>query len=292
MNDIVLGTSVLPGPRAPGRWRVQLRHGAFYLAVSSLSLIIFASLLAPWIAPYDPTAINLGNAMKAPSAAHWFGTDTLGRDVLSRTLHGGQLSLLIAFIAVALAGTIGSLIGILSAYFGGWIDNVVMRVVDMQYALPPVILAMVLIGVLGPSTGNVIAVVTIANWARFARIIRAETLSLRHRDFVLLARLAGASPLRVALAHLLPNVRHTFLVLLTLDIGLIIVLEAALSFLGLGIQPPTPSWGGMIADGRSHLEHAWWVSILPGTVLMTTVLSANLIADHLRGHRPTGGQHD
>jgi peptide/nickel transport system permease protein len=203
----------------------------------------------------------------------------MGRDVLSRTLHGGRISLLIAFCAVVLAGFFGAIAGTLSAYVGGWFDNVVMRIVDAQYALPPVFLAMVVIGVLGPSTLNIIAVVTLANWVRFARIIRAEALSLRERDYVLIARLAGASPLYVAIRHLLPNVRDTFIVLLTLDIGLIVFMEAALSFLGLGVQPPDPSWGGMIAEGRSFLEMAWWTSILPGTVLMATVLSTNLIGE-------------
>lgn len=268
------------------------RTASFWLTVGLLAAVVLGSVFANFVAPYSPDAIDLMQARQPPSWGHWFGTDMLGRDVFSRTLYGGQVSLFITFTAVGLAGLSGTLIGILSAYFGGWVDNLVMRIVDMQYALPPVILAMVLIGVLGPSTTNVIAVVTIANWARFARIVRAETLSLKHRDFVLLARLAGASPLRIALTHLLPNVKQTFVVLLILDVGMIISLEAALSFLGLGVQPPTPSWGSMIADGRGQLETAWWVSIFPGTVLMLTVLCANLLSDHLRRERMPEATHD
>lgn len=288
-NVQTLGT---PAPARSGALARQLRNAHYWLALLVLLSVIFGAVFASWLAPYAPDAIDLAQARQAPSWQHWFGTDMLGRDVFSRALYGSQVSLFITFTAVGLAGSAGTLIGILSAYFGGWVDNLVMRLVDMQYALPPVILAMVLIGVLGPSTGNVIAVVTIANWARFARIVRAETLSLKHRDFVLLARLAGASPLRVALTHLLPNVKHTFVVLLTLDIGMIIALEAALSFLGLGVQPPTPSWGGMIADGRSQLETAWWVSIFPGLVLMATVLAANILSDYLRGGSALEAQHD
>lgn len=250
-----------------------------YVAAAVLALIVAAAVLAPWVLPQDPNAIDLSATFQPPGSAHWFGTDQMGRDVLTRTLYGGRISLLIAFCAVILAGFFGTLAGILSAYIGGWFDTVLMRIVDAQYALPPVFLAMVVVGVLGPSTFNIVAVVTLANWVRFARIIRGETLSLRERDYILIARMAGASPLYVALRHLLPNVRNTFVVLLTLDIGLIVFMEAALSFLGLGIQPPDPSWGGMIADGRSYLETAWWTSMLPGMVLMLTVLSTNLIGE-------------
>ena len=250
-----------------------------YPAAAVLAVIVAAAVFAPWILPQDPNAIDLAATFQPPGAAHWFGTDQMGRDVLTRTLFGGRISLLIAFCAVILAGFFGAIAGILSAYIGGWFDTVVMRIVDAQYALPPVFLAMVVVGVLGPSTFNIIAVVTLANWVRFARIIRGEALSLRERDYVLVARMAGASPLYVALRHLLPNVRNTFVVLLTLDVGLIVFMEAALSFLGLGIQPPDPSWGGMIAEGRSYLESAWWTSILPGAVLMATVLCTNLIGE-------------
>jgi len=249
-----------------------------------LVLVAGAALLAPAVAPFDPNGMDLAGALQPPSGEHWFGTDQLGRDVFSRAVYGGRLSLFIAVCAVAVAGMGGAVLGVLAGYRGGWIDDVIMRLGDIQYALPPVILAMVLVGVVGPSTTNIIAVIVLANWARFARVIRAEALTLKHRDFVLLARLSGASPGWVVLRHILPNVRSTLLVLLTLDIGLIIILEATLSFLGLGIQPPDPSWGGMIADGRGYLERAWWTSVAPGGVLLLTVLAANALGDGLREH--------
>ncbi|MEX3856641.1 ABC transporter permease [Paraburkholderia sp. BR10923] len=253
-------------------------------------LLVGASALAPWLTRIDPNAIDLSATFQAPSAAHWFGTDQMGRDVFVRTLYGGRLSLLIAFCAVLLAGFAGALAGLLSAYIGGRFDTVLMRLVDAQYALPPVFLAMLIVGICGPNVVNIIIVVTLANWGRFARIIRAEALSLRERDFVLLARLAGASPLYVALRHLLPNVRNTFVVLLTLDIGLVIFMEAALSFVGLGVQPPDPSWGGMLAEGRNYLDTAWWLTALPGLALIATVLCSNRIGDALqRGERSQGG---
>ncbi|OZI71932.1 ABC transporter permease [Bordetella genomosp. 12] len=256
------------------------------LPAAIFALIACASLLAPWLSQVDPNAIDLAATFQPPSAQHWFGTDQMGRDVFVRTLHGGRISLFIAFCAVALAGVSGALAGILSAYLGGRFDGAMMRLVDAQYALPPVFLAMLIVGVFGPSITNIIVVVTLANWGRFARIIRAEALSLRERDFVLVARLVGASPWHVAWRHLLPNVRNTFIVLLTLDVGLIVFMEAALSFLGLGVQPPDPSWGSMIADGRNHLENAWWISALPGLVLMATVLCANLIGEAFQDGKP------
>ena len=251
------------------------------------ALIALGAVLAPWLFVTDPNAIDLASTFQSPSLTHWFGTDQMGRDVFTRTMHGGRVSLLIAFCAVVLAGLFGSIAGMLAAYVGGWFDTLLMRLVDAQYALPAVFLAMVVVGVLGPSLTNIIIVVTLANWARFARIIRAEALSVRERDYILIARLAGARPLYVVIRHILPNVRNTFIVLLTLDVSLIIFMEAALSFLGLGVQPPDPSWGGMIADGRSYLETAWWTSVLPGTVLMTTVLCCNLIGESFQegGHR-------
>ncbi len=280
---------VTSAPRRLPSLRGLLRRARLALAVSILTIVVGGALLAPWVAPFDPNAMDLGASLQPPSVEHWFGTDQLGRDVFSRAIVGGRLSLLIALAVVTLAGSSGTLLGIVAGYRGGWIDGLIMRVADIQYALPPVILAMVMVGAIGPSTTNIVAVITLANWARFARVIRAEALSLRHRDFVLLARLAGASHLRVVLVHILPNVRNTLLVLLTLDLGLIIILEATLSFLGLGIQPPDPSWGTMIADGRGYLERAWWTSILPGCVLMLTVLAANLLGDSLRGD---GGAED
>jgi peptide/nickel transport system permease protein len=244
--------------------------------------IVLCAIFAPLIEPYQPDAIALGATLHAPSAAHWFGTDQLGRDLFSRALFGARISLTIAAAAVLVAGLGGSLLGITAGYLGGAVDAVVMRLADIQLALPALILALVLVGAIGFGVGNLILVLSLANWARFARVVRSEALSLREREFVLLARLAGASRLRIILRHIAPNVINTFIVLATLDVGSIIILEATLSFVGLGVQPPTPSWGSMISDGRGYLEDAWWISVMPGAMLMATVLSANLLGDALR----------
>lgn len=269
----------IPALPARGRWwtRVYLWI-ALAIAVALIAMALFPSVFSP----YDPNAISLSDILKPPSATHWFGTDQLGRDLLSRTIWGAQVSLYVAFCAVLMAGIIGSLLGITAGYLGGLVDNIVMRLADIQLALPAVIMALVLVGAIGFSMFNLVLVLSLANWARFARVTRAEALSLRQRDFVLLAKLAGASRARIILTHVVPNVVNTFIVLATLDIGTIIILEATLSFLGLGVQPPTPSWGSMIADGRGYLETAWWICGIPGLVLMVTVLAANQLGDALR----------
>ncbi len=270
-------TIVPPGSHGRYLGRIQLGVAAI-LAL----LLVIAAVFPQWVAPYDPNAISLAKALQGPSAEHWFGTDQLGRDLLSRVIWGAQVSLFIAFSAVALAGIFGSLFGIAAGFLGGAIDSVAMRLVDIQLALPAVILALVLVGAIGFSTFNLIIILSLAHWARFARVTRSEALSLKQRDFVLLARLAGASRFRIIMAHISPNVISTFIVLATLDIGIVIILEASLSFLGLGVQPPTASWGSMIADGRGYLETAWWICAFPGLALMAAVLSANLLGDALR----------
>ncbi|KAF1023655.1 MAG: Glutathione transport system permease protein GsiD [Paracidovorax wautersii] len=254
------------------------------LAVAALAfgLVVVAALLAPWVAPVDPNAIALGDSLAAPSAAHLFGADQLGRDVLSRAIHGARVSLLIAAATVLLAGGLGGALGLVAGFAGGRIDAVVMRLADMQLAFPAVILAMALAGAVGIDTGLLVVVLASANWARFARVVRSEALSLKTREFVLLARLAGASPAWIAWRHVAPHLAGTFVVLATLDVGSVIVLEATLSFLGLGVQPPAPSWGAMIAEGRGFLETAWWISVMPGLLLVVTVLSANTLGDALR----------
>ncbi|MGC3983726.1 MAG: ABC transporter permease [Pseudorhodoferax sp.] len=244
--------------------------------------VLVAALFAPWVAPFDPVAISLSDTFQPPSATHWFGTDQLGRDILSRAIAGARISLFIAACAVLLAGVLGTALGLAGGYLGGAVDALVMRLADMQLAFPAVILALVLSGAIGVNLFNLILVLTLANWARFARVVRGEVLSLKSRDFVLLARLAGASPPWIMLRHIAPNIVGTFVVLATLDVGSVIILEATLSFLGLGIQPPTPSWGSMIAEGRGFLSTAWWVCVAPGAVLIVTVLAANLLGDALR----------
>jgi peptide/nickel transport system permease protein len=260
-------------------WLKKLQVG---FALCVVLVVIVACALSDVLAPYDPIAISLGATLQPPSAEHWLGTDQLGRDILSRIMKGGQVSLLVAFTAVFLAGVIGGLVGVIAGYVGGVFDAVAMRLADVQFALPAVILALVLVGAVGSSLFNLVIVLSLANWARFARVLRSETLSLRERGFVELAKLSDASTTRIVLRHILPNVMSTFIVLATLDIGIIIILEATLSFLGLGVQPPYPSWGTMIADGRAFLEQAWWISIFPGVVLILTVLSGNILGDAAR----------
>ncbi len=246
------------------------------------TLIVIIAIFAAHLAPYDPNAISLEAALQRPSLTHWMGTDQLGRDVLSRVMVGAQISLFIAAWAVIVAGLFGSLLGVIAGYFGGIVDDVIMRFVDIQLALPTIILAMVLVGAVGYSLVNLIIILGLANCARFARVTRSETLTLREREFVLLAKLAGAGSMQIMVRHIAPNLGSTFIVLATLDIGVIVALEAVLSFLGLGVQPPDPSWGQMIADGRIYLETAWWICLMPGVTLMATVLCANLLGDILR----------
>lgn len=260
------------------------------LPAMGLAIMVVAAAAAPVLAPYNPTDIALGNTLAHPSAEHWFGTDQLGRDVLSRVLWGAQVSLAIAAAAVFLAAVTGGLAGMVAGYRGGVVDAVIMRLADIQFSLPAVILALVLAGAIGPGMLNIVVVLSLANWARFARVVRSEAIALRNRDFVLVAKLAGASKSHVIFRHIMPNVLSTFIVLATLDIGLIVILESTLSFLGLGVQPPTASWGGMIADGRGYLDRAWWIVGAPGLALMVTVLCSNLTGDRLRdGLNPTMG---
>ncbi len=285
MAPIVLTESpaepTLSGPPQERSTR-RLARTQFVTAALVFALVLLAAVFAPWVAPADPTAISLTDTFQAPSAAHWFGTDQLGRDILSRAIHGARISLFIAACAVLFAGGLGTALGVLGGYVGGAVDAVVMRLADMQLAFPAVILALVLSGAIGVNMANLILVLTLANWARFARVTRGEVLSLKSRDFVLLTRLAGASPWWIMLRHIVPNIAGTFVVLATLDVGSVIILEATLSFLGLGIQPPNPSWGSMIAEGRGFLSTAWWVCVIPGAVLIVTVLATNLLGDALR----------
>jgi peptide/nickel transport system permease protein len=252
------------------------------LAIGFLLLLVAAAIAAPWIAPYPPDGIDLAAATQPPSFAHVLGTDQMGRDVLSRLLFSARLSLVIVGAAVLLAGLLGCALGIIAGFSGGVVDAVIMRLTEIQYSLPAIIVALVTVGALGPSITNLVAVIALTNWPRFTRIVRGEAWRLRNRDFILLAHLAGASTTRVLWRHVTPNLLTTIYVLLTLDVGLVVLLEATLSFLGLGVQPPNASWGTMIADGRGYLDRAWWIAGIPGIALLLTVLAANTAGDALR----------
>ena len=250
--------------------------------------LVLVAVLAPLIAPHSPTEQSLPDKLLPPaweaggSARHLLGTDVLGRDVLSRLIYGARVSLVVAAVALVAGGGIGLCVGIVSGYLGGRTDGFLMRTVDATLTFPTILIALLLAVSLGPGLGTIAIAITVLIWARFARVVRGEVLAVKARDFVALARVHGCSHLRIMAVHIVPNVLNTFMVLLTLHIGFVIIVEASLSFLGAGIPPPTPSWGQMVSDGRSHIASAWWLSVVPGAAIMLVVLAFNLFGDWLR----------
>ena len=253
-------------------------------------LLVIPALFAPQVAPYDPLQGSLSKRLKPPawqqggSIDHPLGTDKLGRDMLSRIIYGARVSLAVSLVAIFVGGIIGTVLGMISGYFGGWVDALLMRLVDISLSLPTILLALVLVAAVGPSFGTVITILMIFLWARYARLVRGETLSIKERDFIARARVAGASHIRIMARYIFPNVVNSLVVLATLQVGYVILLESTLSFLGAGLPRPTPAWGLMIADGRELIVTAWWVSMFPGLAIMLTVLSLNLLGDWLRDH--------
>lgn len=253
-----------------------------------LALLCLASIAAPWVAPADPIDQQLTSKLHPPaweargSWSHPLGTDEYGRDVLSRVIYGGRISLVIGFFATVGAAIFGVLVGLISGYYSGRIDSVIMRIVDIQMAFPTVILAMAVIAALGSTMSRLILVLAISNWVLFARIVRADVLSIKHREFVEAGRAVGATEWRLLSRYVAPNVVGSVTVVATLTIATTIVVAASLSFLGLGVPPPTASWGGMLADGRDFLGLAWWIATFPGIALMITVIAINLLGDALR----------
>ena len=250
--------------------------------------VIVTALAAPWLSPFDPIEQDIANRLKPPAwrdtagRVHPLGTDHLGRDLLARVIFGAQPALLVGFAAVAISGVLGLVTGLVAGYFGGWIDDVLMRLADIQLAFPFILLAIAVIGVLGPSLATIIVVIGVSSWVVYARIVRSATLSLREREFVQAARALGGRDGHVLVRHVLPNAFTPWLVVATLDMARVIVIESALSFLGLGVQPPTPTWGGMLADGRVYISTAWWLATFPGLAILVTVLGINLFGDGLR----------
>jgi peptide/nickel transport system permease protein len=220
--------------------------------------------------------------MEGASVEHVLGTDRLGRDTLSRLIYGAQISLAVSLVGILLTGMVGAAIGLLAGFWGAWVDTICMRLVDISLSLPGILMAVLLSVVFKPSFSNVVIVVIFLLWPSYARLVRGETLSLKQQEFVALARVAGCSSLTIMCRHLLPNLAPSILVLATLQVGFVIVLEASLSFIGVGIPPPTPSWGVMVADGRGLIEQAWWISILPGLAILVTVISLNILGDWVR----------
>ncbi len=270
-----------------------LTRGSGWLGLIGLLLLTVLVLLAvfgPLLDLPDPTRTNLRARMAAPTlsfaglGAHPLGTDQLGRDILSRIVAGSQVTLMVAGAAVVLGGVLGTLLGLIAGFFGGWLDRILMRLVDIQLAVPLMLLALMVVAALGPSLQNLIIVLALVSWVRYARIVRGQVLAVREREFVQSARAIGASAPRIILRHILPNVLTPAVVVATLELARVIVLEAGLSFLGLGVQPPFPSWGRMLAEGRTYISSAWWIITFPGLALMLTVLAVNLLGDWLRDH--------
>jgi peptide/nickel transport system permease protein len=271
--------------------RSRARRRVSFRAVFGITVLLAmggAALLAPQLAPWDPARQMLLKRLRPPAwearglREHPLGTDHLGRDILSRILYGGRISLAVSVSSVALAATLGVTLGLCAGFFGGRADAIIMRVVDVFLAIPYILLAMGVVFALGPSLLNVILVMGATRWVQFARIVRADVLSIREREFVVGARARGNRALRLLVRHVLPNALTPIIVVATLELAFMIIYESALSFLGLGVQPPTPTWGWMLADGRNYIATAWWLATLPGLAIMLTVLAVNLLGDWLR----------
>ncbi len=261
----------------------RLLHNKLAVAGLVVVLLLFAvSIFAPAIAPYDPNAIDLKNILMPPDGSHLLGTDQLGRDILSRMIWGARISLKVGFVAVGIATLIGTILGTISGYYGGIIDMLIMRAVDLMLCFPSFFLILTVIAVLEPSIWNIMAVIGFTSWMGVARLIRAEILTIREREFILAARSQGAGDLRIILRHIIPNAMAPVLVSATLGVAGAILTESALSFLGIGVQPPTPSWGNMLTAGKDNLEYAWWLSLFPGVAILITVLGYNLLGEGIR----------
>lgn len=253
-------------------------------------LIVFLvfGIFADAISPHDPIKTNLRNSLIVPSfqeggvPEHRLGTDQLGRDMLSRLIHGATISLQVGLTVVLIAGSIGMALALISGYYGGWVDMILMRVTDVMLSMPLLIIAIALAAVLGPSLNNVILILVLLGWAQYARVIRSEVLRIKDSDFIRLARVAGVSNAKIIVRHVLPNVVNTFIILATLQVGAVISWEATLSFLGVGVPPPRPSWGGMLSEGRAYITYAWWLCVFPGVAIFLVMLSLNFLGDWLR----------
>lgn len=245
-------------------------------------ILIALAVLAPWIAPYNPTDIDVDHILEPPSRHHLLGTDELGRDVLSRMLYGARISLSVGLVAVGIATLIGVIVGAISGYYGGWIDILIMRFVDIMLCIPTFFLVLTVIAFVGPSIWNIMIVIGLTGWMGIARLVRAEFLSLKEREFVLSAHSIGASDLRIIFRHILPNALAPVLVSFVLGVAGAILTESTLSFLGIGVQPPTPSWGNILTSGKENIEIAWWLSVFPGLAILFSVLSYNLLGEGIR----------
>lgn len=269
-------------------WR-RLRKSAVGLTGALLvTLVVAAAVLAPWLAPHDPNRKDAALRLKPPAwqegsvPGYLLGTDVLGRDQLSRILYGARVSVAVGLAAVVVAGAIGVTIGLVAGYFGGWVDDLLMRFTDGFIAIPSLLLTMLVAGVAGPGVGMLIVVLGVTRWVQYCRVVRGETLALRTREFVQAAVALGQRPFWILLKHILPNVRASIIVLATLNVATVILAEAGLSFLGLGVPPTTPTWGLMLAEGRNYMASAWWLATFPGVCISLAVLGVILLGDWLR----------
>ncbi len=270
--------------RSPARdaWRRLRRSTSALVGGVVLIVVILSALLAPLISPFEPIKTNQRASLKPPSLEHPMGTDRFGRDVFSRVLWGGRLSLPVGVVSVVIAAVIGVAFGLIAGFYGGWIDTIIMRLVDLLLAFPGILLALAIVSILGDSLFNLMIAIGIASIPDYVRITRSTVLSVRERDYVLAARTLGVRNRAIVLRHILPNVLAPLIVLATLGMAGALITGSALSFLGLGIKPPTPEWGNMLAEGRSFLQRAWWVAFFPGLAIMVTVFAINLLGDGLR----------
>lgn len=259
-----------------------------WIPILIIAVVTVMAVLAPLLAPHDPIAQTLKDKLLPPfwleggEARYPLGTDAFGRDILSRLIYGARVSLIVALLALTVGGGIGLMIGIVAGYLGGIVETVLMRLVDAAFTFPAILFALLLAVTMGQGLGTLVLAISLLLWASFARIIRGEVLALKQRDFVALAKVRGCSTPRIMATHILPNVLNTFMVLVTLNIGVVIIAEASLSFLGAGIPPPTPTWGLMVSEGRGRIADAWWVALIPGLAITLLVLSVNLFGDWLR----------
>jgi peptide/nickel transport system permease protein len=276
---IVERTPERPGQRVLRRFR---KHKLALAGLAVLALLLVSATFPGLIAPYDPLAIEMGDRLLPPSSSHWFGTDDFGRDILARIVYGARISLQVGVIAVGIAGSTGITLGLLAGYYGGWIDSLVMRLMDVIFAFPAILLAISIMALLGSSTTNVMIAIGIVYIPIFARIVRGTTLALKTQDYVEAAHAAGATSARILWRHILPGAWGEITVQITLSLAYAILAEAALSFLGLGTQPPEPSWGSMLSFGREWVREAPWFSFFPGLAIFVTVFSLNLVGDGWR----------
>jgi peptide/nickel transport system permease protein len=268
--------------RAYTSWRLFQVNPMAMLGLAIVALLVVTAVLAPVIASQSPIAQDLAQRLQPPSAAHWLGTDELGRDIFSRIVWGSRLTLVIVALVGIIVGPLGLLVGTVAGYAGGWLDTVLMRITDIFLAFPRLILALAFVAALGPGIENAIIAIAITAWPPYARLARAETLTIRNSDFIAAAQMQGASPLRIVLGHVAPLCASSLIVRLTLDMAGIILTAAGLGFLGLGAQPPAPEWGAMISTGRQYVLDHWWVATMPGLAIVIVSLGFNLLGDGLR----------